>query len=168
MQTSWRSLELAFGSFHRQTSHKRPSSSTSRSLLFSGCFDAEACFALKCVFWPVPHLVTEVRSVRGMGTLRKMLLLLFTVIGSGQGWQTSGTRAFDGTRHNILGTSPFKTVCILIQNNKVQYEVLRTKASDRSQFSARFSQFKELSETLKLFVYPEGTSFNKLNSSRFN
>ncbi|GFR18214.1 hypothetical protein TNCT_454651 [Trichonephila clavata] len=79
MPNSWRCFELAFGSFHRQTSHKRPSWATSRSLLFSSCFDA-----IKCVFWPVPRLVTQVRSVRGMGTLRKMLLLLFSVIGSGR------------------------------------------------------------------------------------
>ncbi|GFY48301.1 cytochrome b561, DM13 and DOMON domain-containing protein At5g54830 [Trichonephila inaurata madagascariensis] len=79
MQTSWRFLELAFGSFHRQTSHKRPSSSTSRSLLFSGCFDAEACFALKCLLAGSSSCHC---SVRGMGTLRKMLLLMFTVIGS--------------------------------------------------------------------------------------
>ncbi|GBL88702.1 hypothetical protein AVEN_195678-1 [Araneus ventricosus] len=25
----------------------------------------------------------------------------------GQGWRTNGTRAIDGTRHNILGTPPF-------------------------------------------------------------
>ncbi|GFT65020.1 hypothetical protein TNCV_2610731 [Trichonephila clavipes] len=42
-----------------------------------------------------------------------------------QGWRTIGTRAIDGTRHNILGTPPIKTVCILIQNNNIQYEVLR-------------------------------------------
>ncbi|GFW42567.1 general transcription factor II-I repeat domain-containing protein 2A [Trichonephila clavipes] len=34
----------------------------------------------------------------------------------------------DGTRHNILGTPPIKTVCILAQNNKVNYGVLRTNA----------------------------------------
>ncbi|GFV97547.1 hypothetical protein TNCV_2040551 [Trichonephila clavipes] len=39
-----------------------------------------------------------------------------------QGWRTTGTRAIDGTRHNILGIPPIKMVCILIQNNKVQYE----------------------------------------------
>ncbi|GFW94169.1 hypothetical protein TNCV_1979091 [Trichonephila clavipes] len=65
-----------------------------------------------------------------------------------QGWRTTGTR------HNILGTSPIKVVCNLIQNNKVQYEVLRTNASNRSQFSARFSRFKELSERFKFSYVP--------------
>ncbi|GFX70599.1 hypothetical protein TNCV_875731 [Trichonephila clavipes] len=50
----------------------------------------------------------------------------------GQGWGTSGTRAINGTRHNILGTPAIKMVCILFQNNKVHYEISRRNASDRS------------------------------------
>ncbi|GFX05948.1 hypothetical protein TNCV_759841 [Trichonephila clavipes] len=76
-----------------------------------------------------------------------------------QEWRTNGTG------HNILGTPRINTVCILIQNNKVQYEVLRTNASDRSQVSARFPQFRQLSET---FMYPDVTLFNKLNLSQLD
>ncbi|GFS53768.1 cytochrome b561, DM13 and DOMON domain-containing protein At5g54830 [Nephila pilipes] len=83
MQNSWRSFELAFSSFYRQISLKRPRASTSRSFLFPGCSEAEARSQRRVVFWPVSHLVTQVRTVRGMGILRKMLLLLFAVIGSG-------------------------------------------------------------------------------------
>ncbi|GFT54145.1 hypothetical protein TNCV_3562801 [Trichonephila clavipes] len=46
-----------------------------------------------------------------------------------QGWRTSGTRAISGTQHNILDTPTIKMICILFQNNKVQYEVLRTNAA---------------------------------------
>ncbi|GFV23817.1 uncharacterized protein TNCV_960111 [Trichonephila clavipes] len=35
-------------------------------------------------------------------------------------------------------------------------------------FSARFSQFKELSETLKFIMYPDVISFDKLNLSQFD
>ncbi|GBL84395.1 hypothetical protein AVEN_100476-1 [Araneus ventricosus] len=37
-----------------------------------------------------------------------------------------------------------------------------------NEFSARFSQFKELSETLKFIMYPDVTSFDKLNLSLFD
>ncbi|GFV99717.1 hypothetical protein TNCV_5080771 [Trichonephila clavipes] len=43
-----------------------------------------------------------------------------------QGWRTYGTQ------HKILGTPPIKKVCILVQNNKVHYEVLRSNTSDWS------------------------------------
>ncbi|GFW14727.1 general transcription factor II-I repeat domain-containing protein 2A [Trichonephila clavipes] len=36
------------------------------------------------------------------------------------------------------------------------------------EFSARFSQFKELSETFKFIMYPDVISFDKLNLSQFN
>ncbi|GFT46581.1 dimer_Tnp_hAT domain-containing protein [Trichonephila clavipes] len=36
------------------------------------------------------------------------------------------------------------------------------------EFSARFSQFKELSETFKFIMYPDVISFNKLNLSQFD
>ncbi|GFV46866.1 uncharacterized protein TNCV_1938891 [Trichonephila clavipes] len=36
------------------------------------------------------------------------------------------------------------------------------------EFSARFSQFKELSETLKFIMYPDVISFDKLNLSQFD
>ncbi|GFU29638.1 general transcription factor II-I repeat domain-containing protein 2A [Trichonephila clavipes] len=36
------------------------------------------------------------------------------------------------------------------------------------EFSARFSQFKELSETFKFIMYPDVFSFDKLNLSQFN
>ncbi|GFV35590.1 hypothetical protein TNCV_3473611 [Trichonephila clavipes] len=65
----------------------------------------------------------------------------------------------------INGTPPIKTDYILMQYNKIQYEVLRTNASDWSQFSARFSQFEELPETLEFLMYPDETPFNKLNLS---
>ncbi|GFV77433.1 hypothetical protein TNCV_1069621 [Trichonephila clavipes] len=53
-------------------------------------------------------------------------------VASGQEWRTSGTRAIDGTRHDIFATSAIKIGYILFQNFKVAYEVLRTNASDRS------------------------------------
>ncbi|GFV22023.1 uncharacterized protein TNCV_4527081 [Trichonephila clavipes] len=40
--------------------------------------------------------------------------------------------------------------------------------SSMKEFSARSSQFKELSETLKFIVYPIVTSFGKLNLSQFD
>ncbi|GFX74917.1 hypothetical protein TNCV_1844891 [Trichonephila clavipes] len=36
-------------------------------------------------------------------------------------------------RHNIFGTPPIKTVCILVQNNKVHFEVLRSKTMPLSE-----------------------------------
>ncbi|GFU00611.1 uncharacterized protein TNCV_4817871 [Trichonephila clavipes] len=36
------------------------------------------------------------------------------------------------------------------------------------EFSARFSQFKELSETFKFIMYPDVISFDKLNLSQFD
>ncbi|GFX96221.1 general transcription factor II-I repeat domain-containing protein 2A [Trichonephila clavipes] len=36
------------------------------------------------------------------------------------------------------------------------------------EFSARFSQFKELSETFKFIMYPDVISFDKLNLSEFD
>ncbi|GFU74027.1 dimer_Tnp_hAT domain-containing protein [Trichonephila clavipes] len=36
------------------------------------------------------------------------------------------------------------------------------------EFSARFSQFKELSETFKFIMYPDVISFDKLNLSHFD
>ncbi|GFX54757.1 hypothetical protein TNCV_2556431 [Trichonephila clavipes] len=44
-----------------------------------------------------------------------------------QEWRTSGTRAINSTRQNILCTPAIKMVCILFQNLKVHHEVLRTK-----------------------------------------
>ncbi|GFX53531.1 general transcription factor II-I repeat domain-containing protein 2A [Trichonephila clavipes] len=38
----------------------------------------------------------------------------------------------------------------------------------RKEFSARFSQFKELSETFKFIMYPDVISFDKLNLSQFD
>ncbi|GFS87318.1 hypothetical protein TNCV_1834391 [Trichonephila clavipes] len=38
-----------------------------------------------------------------------------------QGWRTNGTR------QNYLGTSTIKTVSILVQNNKVHYEVMKKR-----------------------------------------
>ncbi|GFT17930.1 uncharacterized protein TNCV_4910891 [Trichonephila clavipes] len=49
-----------------------------------------------------------------------------------QGWQTGGTRVINGIRHNILGTQVIKTAYILLQNNKVHYEVLQANASNQS------------------------------------
>ncbi|GBN37251.1 hypothetical protein AVEN_125563-1 [Araneus ventricosus] len=40
--------------------------------------------------------------------------------------------------------------------------------SSINEFSARFSQFKELSETLKFIMYPDVTSVDKLNLSQFD
>ncbi|GFW93426.1 uncharacterized protein TNCV_46291 [Trichonephila clavipes] len=36
------------------------------------------------------------------------------------------------------------------------------------EFSARFSQFKELSETFRIIMYPDEISFDKLNLSQFD
>ncbi|GFV98691.1 hypothetical protein TNCV_1453771 [Trichonephila clavipes] len=58
-----------------------------------------------------------------------------------QGWRTSGTRAINGTRHNILGMPAIKRVCILFQNNKIHYEILRANASDLNSFVI-VSQFR--------------------------
>ncbi|GFX12952.1 hypothetical protein TNCV_3659481 [Trichonephila clavipes] len=72
---------------------------------------------------------------------------------------------------------PIKTVCISVQNNKVYEEVLETNASDQlpvgvdfsiKEFSARFSQFIALSKTLKFIMYPDVTSFDKLNLYQFD
>ncbi|GFX95762.1 hypothetical protein TNCV_4886881 [Trichonephila clavipes] len=75
--------------------------------------------------------------------------------GIAQGWRTIGTRAIDGTRHNILGTPPIKTI-----NGAIDSSI--------KEFSVRFSQFKELSETLKFIMYPDVTSFDKLNLPHFD
>ncbi|GBM68613.1 General transcription factor II-I repeat domain-containing protein 2A [Araneus ventricosus] len=40
--------------------------------------------------------------------------------------------------------------------------------SSINEFSARFSQFKELSETLKFIMFPDVTSFDKLNFTQFD
>ncbi|GFV94782.1 uncharacterized protein TNCV_1027801 [Trichonephila clavipes] len=49
-----------------------------------------------------------------------------------------------------------------------EYEVLQINAIDRSQFSERFSQFKEISKELKFFMSPDVRSVNKLNLSQFD
>ncbi|GFV37355.1 uncharacterized protein TNCV_1757931 [Trichonephila clavipes] len=56
---------------------------------------------------------------------------------------------------------PNKTVCISVQNISVTDSSIK-------ELSARFSQFKELSETLKFIMYPKGTPFGKLNLSQFD
>ncbi|GBN14877.1 General transcription factor II-I repeat domain-containing protein 2A, partial [Araneus ventricosus] len=50
----------------------------------------------------------------------------------------------------------------------VTEEFISVIDSSFNEFSARFSQFKELSETLKFLMYPHGTSFDKLNLSQFD
>ncbi|GFX02526.1 hypothetical protein TNCV_727801 [Trichonephila clavipes] len=89
-----------------------------------------------------------------------------------QGWRTC---APDGTQHNILGTPPIKMVSILIQNNKIYEETLRTKASDRlrgwrlilqsKNIQLDLVSSKKLSKILKFIMYLYVTSFNKLNLS---
>ncbi|GFW35587.1 general transcription factor II-I repeat domain-containing protein 2A [Trichonephila clavipes] len=88
--------------------------------------------------------------------------------------QINGTSAIHGTQHNILGTPPIKTVYILVENNRVHYEVLhisRTNASNRPwcdssviEFSAKFSQ--RIIETLKVIMYSDVISFDELNLSQ--
>ncbi|GBN69232.1 General transcription factor II-I repeat domain-containing protein 2A [Araneus ventricosus] len=50
----------------------------------------------------------------------------------------------------------------------VTEEFISVIDSSINEFSARFSQFKELSETLKFIMYPDVTSFDKLNLSQFD
>ncbi|GFX20757.1 hypothetical protein TNCV_78141 [Trichonephila clavipes] len=47
-----------------------------------------------------------------------------------------GTHAIHGMQHNILGMPAIKMVCLLFQNNRDNYEVLGTNASDRSRRTA--------------------------------
>ncbi|GFU65755.1 uncharacterized protein TNCV_5058891 [Trichonephila clavipes] len=68
-----------------------------------------------------------------------------------QGWRTIGTRAIDGTRHNILGMPP-----------------INRDESSIKEFSMRYSQFKELWETLMFVMYPDEILFDKLNLSQFD
>ncbi|GFT09212.1 hypothetical protein TNCV_4106361 [Trichonephila clavipes] len=42
--------------------------------------------------------------------VNRLVISLFGDIAIGQGWRTSGTRAIDGTRRNILGTPPIKKI----------------------------------------------------------
>ncbi|GFW71638.1 hypothetical protein TNCV_2548511 [Trichonephila clavipes] len=44
-------------------------------------------------------------------------------------------------------------------------EFISANVSPIKEFSVRFSQFKELPETLKFIMYPDATPFDKLNSS---
>ncbi|GFV08803.1 hypothetical protein TNCV_2618901 [Trichonephila clavipes] len=69
-----------------------------------------------------------------------------------QGGRTIGTRAIDDRWHNILGACYRST----------------TIDSSIKEFSMRFSQFKELSETLEFIMYPDVTSFDKLNLPQFS
>ncbi|GBM31393.1 hypothetical protein AVEN_99609-1 [Araneus ventricosus] len=50
----------------------------------------------------------------------------------------------------------------------VTEEFISVIDSSINEFSARFSQFKELSETLKFIMYPDVTPFDKLNFSQFD
>ncbi|GFV35187.1 dimer_Tnp_hAT domain-containing protein [Trichonephila clavipes] len=63
--------------------------------------------------------------------------------------RTIDTRTIHGTRHNILGTPPIK------RSTKIDSSI--------KEFSVRFSQFKELSETLQFILYPDVISFDKMN-----
>ncbi|GFW35723.1 uncharacterized protein TNCV_4435721 [Trichonephila clavipes] len=51
---------------------------------------------------------------------------------------------------------------------KVIYDFISIMDSLIKEFSARFSQFKELSETFKFIMYPDGISFDKPNLSQFD
>ncbi|GBN27174.1 hypothetical protein AVEN_83869-1 [Araneus ventricosus] len=50
----------------------------------------------------------------------------------------------------------------------VTEEFISVIDSSINEFSARFSQLKELSETLKFLMYPDVTSFDKMNLSQFD
>ncbi|GBM84954.1 General transcription factor II-I repeat domain-containing protein 2A [Araneus ventricosus] len=50
----------------------------------------------------------------------------------------------------------------------VTEEFISVIDSSINEFSAKFSQFKELSETLKFLMYPDVTSFDELNLSQFD
>ncbi|GBO12728.1 hypothetical protein AVEN_60063-1 [Araneus ventricosus] len=50
----------------------------------------------------------------------------------------------------------------------VAEEFISVIDSSINEFSARFSHFKELPETLKFIMYPDVTSFDKLNLSQFD
>lgn len=52
--------------------------------------------------------------------------------------------------------------------NKVLEKFISEIDSLVKEFSARFSQFKELSETFKYIMYSNVASFNKLNLSKFD
>ncbi|GFS81997.1 general transcription factor II-I repeat domain-containing protein 2A [Trichonephila clavipes] len=51
---------------------------------------------------------------------------------------------------------------------KVIDDFISIMDSSIKEFSARFSQFKELSETFKFIMYPDVISFDKLNLSQFD
>ncbi|GBN88797.1 General transcription factor II-I repeat domain-containing protein 2B [Araneus ventricosus] len=92
-------------------------------------------------------------------------------------------RAFDAKLHvfrNDIITRNFKYFPNLKKNisdldihgkpvdETVTEEFISVIDSSINEFSARFSQFKELSETLKFIMYPDVTSFDKLNLSQFD
>jgi hypothetical protein len=52
--------------------------------------------------------------------------------------------------------------------DQVTEEFISVIDSSIKEFSARFSQFKELSEIVKFIMYPDVTSFDKLNLSQFD
>ncbi|CAG9815991.1 unnamed protein product [Phaedon cochleariae] len=92
-------------------------------------------------------------------------------------------RAFDAKLHvfrNDIITKNYKYFPNLKKNindldvhekpdeKKVTGEFISVIDSAIKEFSARFSQFKELSETFKFIMYPDVTPFDKLNLSQFD
>ncbi|GFU03184.1 uncharacterized protein TNCV_2720821 [Trichonephila clavipes] len=106
----------------------------------------------------------EKRAEKAIENFRNMACL--------EGWRTNCRQ------HSILGMPQMKTVRILVQCNKVHNEksdeenvsekFISGIDSSINVLSARFSQFKEFLEALKFIVYPDVTSFDKLNLSQFN
>ncbi|GFW67461.1 hypothetical protein TNCV_3391321 [Trichonephila clavipes] len=84
-------------------------------------------------YWAWTHDLNDLAFATILFT-RVNLMLMHLVIGLylPQRWQTNGMPDIDGTLYNILGTPPIKRICILVQNNKVLYEVLRLSVSDWS------------------------------------
>ncbi|GFS47164.1 uncharacterized protein TNCV_2053361 [Trichonephila clavipes] len=86
---------------------------------------------------------------------------------------------------SLLTTTKGTDICTAVRNSLAEKEIDLDAQEKRNEekviddfisimdslikeFSARFSQFKELSETFKFIMYPDVISFDKLNLSQFD
>ncbi|GFV00538.1 hypothetical protein TNCV_3645161 [Trichonephila clavipes] len=66
-----------------------------------------------------PEIIVDNQALRAMVEQNPGNIVILR-----QGWLPSGTRVIDDTQHNILSMPSIKRVCILVQNNKVHYEII--------------------------------------------
>ncbi|GBM80984.1 hypothetical protein AVEN_156799-1 [Araneus ventricosus] len=59
-----------------------------------------------------------------------------------QGWRTNGTRAIDGTRHNILGTPPITKFTMKHDEEKTQFRSNQSKYGNPSRRNDHFGVVK--------------------------